>query len=427
MKEVLISTLNNTSLWGVIIASVFVISIGFILMKTNIFKKEWLPGFTSVIMNVSLPAIAVKGFMSDINMGKLKEQAWILLISFIFYFVLSLVAYLWMKFFYRKVPKSVENANEETIIGALSGTDEKDSPRDKALVMWMLLIFGSTITFGMPIADEFYKNTPSHDTALVSVNVFNIMQRVFCYTYCFMMIKGIRLNKQNVKKSLRSIALNPALIGTFVGLGLWLSQLIPGLGASSIPADIKFNLDPKTSIQLVSKAKFGTNMQPIFFDADNNKYIFNSAINNYQLTEINPTGWFDFKITLPYFYKIAAVLSELCTPLIWLTIGMKISESKLKSLFADKQAWLYSFLKLIVIQLIIFGSLFLLNYYGKITKVSAISIMIITATPPGAAPMAFVLNEKRASHFAVRASTLSTLLSLFIIPFWIIISEIVYI
>lgn len=122
----LVSTLTNVNLWGAIIASIVIIGLGYLLVKVKWFKSTWKAALVGVVMKVALPALALKGFMSDISLGLLQEQGIILGIAFGFYILLSLVAWLWTKYMPHKTPESVENAQENTIIGEMSETKTVD-------------------------------------------------------------------------------------------------------------------------------------------------------------------------------------------------------------------------------------------------------------------------------------------------------------
>lgn len=46
-----------------------------------------------------------------------------------------------------------------------------------------------------------------------------------------MIMAGLKLNKENLKKLIKTALLNPIIIATLLGLVFWLSQLTPGTGA----------------------------------------------------------------------------------------------------------------------------------------------------------------------------------------------------
>ncbi|MCT4469825.1 AEC family transporter [Mycoplasma sp. HS2188] len=381
---------------------------------------------SKIVLEIALPAIAIKGFMSSLTMQKLKEQAWILLISFLFYFILSIVSWLWIKCDW-KLPVFIKKSNSKSIVNTLARTSNGDIPRERVLTMWMLLIFGSTTTFGLPIITEFYRGTINEATSILSVSIFNVPQRMFLYTYCFMMFTGLKFNKKNMGNTLKKLATNTTLLITFIGLALWLTQLIPAIGEHSQAVSKTLNLANNESVLAVKKASYGVNFLPIYFDAEGSKYIYNIAKSIYERTTLTASGWMDAGVTMPYFKNIANMLASLCTPLVWLTVGMKMSESKLRAVFTDKWVWFYTIVKIVIIPLLMLGVMYsLYNSNHKVGAVAALSIVVVSATPPGAVPAAIALSYNKAPTFTARASALSTLASIVSLPIWIILCQLLF-
>ena len=54
-------------------------------------------------------------------------------------------------------------------------------------------------------------------------NIFNIAYRVFTYSYAFVKCQN-KMDKENLKKNMKEIFLNPIIIATFLGLFIWLFQ-----------------------------------------------------------------------------------------------------------------------------------------------------------------------------------------------------------
>ncbi|WP_051630104.1 AEC family transporter [Mycoplasma simbae] len=364
--------------------------------------------------------------MSSLTLNTLKEQAWILLISIAFYTLMSLISWLWIKYDW-KLPQFIKNANNKSFVGYLASTSNGDVPRERVMVMWMLLVFGMTTTFGIPVLSEFYRGSDYQSSAIISVSMFNLPQRIFLYTYCLSMITGLKINKNNIGTSIKKLATNSTLLITIIGFFLWVSQLIPGLGGNSIDTNAALILPDGSVVNSVKKATFGTNFMPIYFDAQNQGYIYDAAGGFYNKTNIVPSGWMNFKVTMPYLYNVATMLASLCTPIVWLTVGMKMGESSLKETFKDKYAWFYTIIKIFVIPAIMLGIMKLFNVYDEIGKVPSLSMIVAAATPPGAVPTALCLSYNKAPTFTARASALSTIVSLAMLPIWILISELVFV
>ncbi len=223
-KDTLVNVLTNVNLWGAIIATIFVISLGYILVKTKVFKADWKTALNNVVLKVALPALALKGFMTNCNQADLVQYGIVLGIGFGFYIFLILVAELWIKLFPKLLPKMVKRTNGQvqfqgnggTLAQQVTETGEISTTGDekRALVMWMMLIFGSTTFFGLQIIKSLYE----HKGGVITANLWNIPYRIFLYSYCFMAMGSIEFNKGNFAKSMKTAFLNPIVIATFVGL-----------------------------------------------------------------------------------------------------------------------------------------------------------------------------------------------------------------
>lgn len=379
IQDTFISVLSNTDLWGAIISTIFVISIGYLLVKIKVFKSSWKNVLNSVVLKVALPALAFTGFMQACTIKQLTEYGIILGVAFGFYIVLIVIAEIWIRFFPKLLPKIVQKANqnnsfenvkENILVKISNSTQSTEDTTKRALVMWMMLIFGSTTFFGMPIIKELYK-----EPGTISANLWNIPYRIFLYSYCFLVMSGLSFNKQNIAKSCKTAFLNPIVIATFLGLILWLTQLIPG--ASSFDK----NFTPGTK------------------------------------------GWFEWKVTMPYLHKPISTLGGLSSPLVWLSIGMTLATASLISAVKDKWVWIFSIEKLILIPLLVFAVMVGLVANGDVSKEVAISMVILAATPPATVAVAYSMQYKLCEKFSAQCSALCTLLAIIMIPLWIIISE----
>ncbi|TQC54051.1 hypothetical protein E1I18_01160 [Mycoplasmopsis mucosicanis] len=426
MSSVFKATITNSNLIGICVASILLISLGFLFVKKRIFNKTWIPAFSKLVLEVSLPAIAFRGFMSSMTIELLKQQAWIILISFVMHGVLCFLAWIWSKF-QHKIPAFIKNANSNSVLGTLSAKTDGDIPQQRVMVMFMLLVFGMTTTFGLPVLAEFYKGTPHQSNAIISASIYNFPQRIFLYTYGFIVLTGMKSSKQNFKKNMKVMLTNPTLLITFFGFVLWLLQLIPSLGAHEVMLNKPINIATQNGEIVVEKyANYGLWFQRIYIDQNNERYIYNFAQNLYTKTNLAPSGYMNFSTTIPFVFNVANMIAAICTPIVWFSVGMKMGESKLKHVFSDKWAWIYTIIKIIVMPAIILGILKALNNSGHIDKITGLSIVVIFSTPPGAVPTSLSLSHNQAPHFTARASALSTLASIIFIPTWIVISEVTF-
>ncbi len=386
IKQVLINTLSNVGLWSAICSTIIIIFLGFILFRFNVFKKEWKGALNTIVLKVALPALAFTGFMKPISIEELKSNGIILGLSFAFYGILSLIAYVWVKYFNYLVPKRFRVNKLQTNITDNSGVITNIVKDDmnvenvteyvsrRSLVMWMMLIFGSITSFGLPVIKQMYEA----EGGVIAANIWTIPFRIFLYSYCLMLMSNVKFSKETIKSSMKTIFLNPVVILTFLGLILWLTQLIPG--ASS------FN----------QNFKYGTH------------------------------GWFELKVTMPYIYQPINMLSAIMSPLIWFSIGITLAEANIKSAAKDRWVWIFSFQKLILIPLVIFSLMIPFVSNGSISKGVAISMVIFAAVPPATVVNAFSIQFKVCEKFASQCSALTTLLAIIAIPLWIVISDLTY-
>lgn len=386
IKQVLINTLSNVGLWSAICSTIIIIFLGFLLFKFNIFKKEWKNALNTIVLKVALPALAFTGFMKPISIEELKSNGIILGLSFGFYGLLSLIAYIWVKYFDFFVPKKFKSNKLQTNVIDNSGVitnivkdDMKvqnvtEDVSRRSLVMWMMLIFGSITSFGLPVIKQMYEA----EGGVIAANIWTIPFRIFLYSYCLMLMSNVRFSKETMKNSIKTIFLNPVVILTFLGLILWLTQLIPG--ASSFGQNFKH----------------GTH------------------------------GWFELKDTMPYIYQPINMLASIMSPLIWFSIGITLAESDIKSAVKDKWVWIFSFQKLFLIPLLIFALMVPFVSNESISKGVAISMVIFAAVPPATVVNAFSMQFKICEKFASECAALTTLLAILAIPLWIVISDLTY-
>lgn len=376
---ILQQTLTNVNLWAAICSTIGIIALGFLLVKVKVLKLEWKGILNAIVLKVALPALAITGFMNNISIKELSQQGIILGIGFAFYILLSVIAMVWVNFFPKLLPSKIKNkkmqlASQEGVVvnndqQMVTEVEDKTNAK-RALVMWMMLIFGSTTFFGLPIIQQLYPGN-----GVIAANLWNVPYRVFLYSFCFMVMAGVKFDKANIVKSAKTAFLNPIVIATFLGIILWLTQLIPG--ASS----------------------FGVN-----FTAGTN-------------------GWFNWKVTMPYFYKPINTVGGLSSPLVWLSIGITLAGSNLLLAAKDKWVWIFSLQKLILIPLIVFLVMLGLVQGGLVTKDVAIPMVIFAATPPATVVVAYSMQYKMCEQFSSQCSALSTLLAIIAIPLWVVIGD----
>ena len=183
--DIFIKTIETPKVNTVIFSSLFIILMGYYFRKKNIFGENLAKVLTNIILSVSLPALAFKSFMVDINHEMFHKGIGILIWSILVYIILILLS----KLMYIKY-------------------NDNDSLR-------VLTIFGATTTFGIPIVIAIY----GEQGALYS-SIFNIGYRIFLYSYAYVKMSDLKMTKDNFK----SMLLNPIIVATFLGLFIWIFQ-----------------------------------------------------------------------------------------------------------------------------------------------------------------------------------------------------------
>ncbi|ELL44763.1 malate permease [Spiroplasma melliferum IPMB4A] len=380
-----VDTLKAWGFWSAIIATMFVIFLGWFLTKRGTFKKDWETVLIKIVMVVGLPCLAFDGFMADTTVEQVKTQAAILLVGFLFYIILGIVA----KYFYIKYEQDVRDT------------------------LAMCTVFASTTFFGIPVVTALFEA----GQATLPANIFNIPYRVFLYSLGFIVMSKptqgqlatiaetktetivdakidptgyaqvkteIRAKKMaTVKANLKQIFVNPILIATIIGFIFWVTQLIPGI--EIVPDQ--------------NKIGSGRLFSPLRLDN-----------------------------TFPPLFKITKTLEGLCTPLAWLAIGMTLAKGKLREAMQDKKVWYGMIMKVILAPIIglvlaiIFAVIGKETGVWKLNSVGLTVIVIMLAAPPASVIVAYSIGYKKQPMLASNLTLVSTLFSIISLPFWVIIT-----
>lgn len=346
MLEIIKKTLTDNAIIGAIFSSVTIILLGFYLRKKEIINSSASKVLTKIVLTVSLPALAFTSFMKDINGEQLRQGLSILVWGFAIYILLIPIT----KIMYSKVKG------------------------DKQDVYRVLTIFGSTTFFGTPIVTAVYGAVGT-----MYSNIFNIAYRVFLYSYAFIKMSGTKMDKENFKKNMKEIFLNPIILATFFGLLIWLFQ-------DSLP-----------QVGVVVKEE----------------------VKNYAFLRIDQT--------LPWLYKPLTYLSNLASPLAWLSIGATLAEVPFKTAVAQKDAWGYSLIKVIAIPVINLVLLMVLSMTGilPVAFEGVATTVIMMAAPTATVAAAYAISFDREALFTSNCSLLSTVVAVVAMPVWIIALEII--
>lgn len=346
MLEIIKSTLTDNAILGAIFSSVSIILLGFYLRKREILNSAASKMLTKVVLTISLPALAFTSFMKDINGEQLKQGISILVWGFAIYILLIPIT----KIMYARVKG------------------------DKQDVYRVLTIFGSTTFFGTPIVTAVYGAVGT-----MYSNIFNIAYRVFLYSYAFIKMSGTKMDKENFKKNMKEIFLNPIILATFLGLFIWLFQ------------------DKLPQVSVVVKG------------------------------EVKQYAFLRLDQTLPWFYKSLDYLKALASPLAWISIGATLAEVPFKKAVAQKDAWGYSLIKVLLIPVINLALLVVVNKLGilPVSFEGMATTVIMMAAPTATVAAAYAISYDREALFTSNCSLLSTVVAVVAMPVWIIALEVI--
>lgn len=346
MLEIIQKTLTDNSIIGAIFSSILIIGLGFYLRKKEMINSMASKILTKIVLTVSLPALAFTSFMKDIDGEQLKQGISILIWGFAIYIILIPIT----KLIYSKVDG------------------------DKQVVYRVLTIFGSTTFFGTPIVTAVYGSIGT-----MYSNIFNIAYRVFLYSYAFIKMSGAKMDKENLKKNVKEIFLNPIIIATFLGLFIWLFQ------------------DILPQVQVTSK----------------------DVVENYAFLRLDKT--------IPWLYKPLTYLQSLSSPLAWLAIGATLAEVPFKKAVSQSDAWVYSLIKVVLIPVINLVILLILNMTGVLPVVfeGVATTVIMMAAPTATVAAAYAINFDKEAVFTSNCSLLSTVVAVVAMPIWIIVLELI--
>ncbi|MDT8715092.1 AEC family transporter [Clostridium sp. 19966] len=333
---------TNASIVGAIASSILIILLGFFLRKKEVFNKNTSKILSGVVLSAALPALAFDSFMQDINNDNLRQGMNLLFWGIAVYIILIAVT----KVIYLKFKG------------------------EKKEVLRVLTIFGSTTFFGIPITQAVYGAK-----GVMYASIFNIAYRIFLYSYAYMKMSGMKMDKNNIKKMIS----NPIIIATFLGLFVWVFQ-------KSLP-----------QISVVTNGKAA----------------------DYAFLRIDKTAI--------WLYTPLSYLEKLCSPLAWLSIGATLAEISLKQAISSKESWYYSFMKVVIVPVINIVILYFLNVTGilHISQIALATVVIAMATPTATVAAAYSISFDKEAVVTSNCSFLSTIFSIVCMPIWIIVLEVI--
>lgn len=364
-KNVL-EALTSVNLWIAIVKSLLIISIGFVLTKTKVLPDGTAKILTRVVMMISLPCLAFASFMTSIDVKSFNSALFAFIYGFIIYILLILISkflFLWIK----------------------------DSFKRK--VVSVLFVFGSTTFFGQPLILAVF---PS---AFNDSSMFNVAFRVFLYSYGYYAICGDSINQKsgnscndqedkekrkiNLKTTFKKIFLNPIIIATFLGFGLWALQLIG--------------------------------------DSSNTSNWWVVTVNGVNNIPVSGAFW-NISVSVPWLFQTINTLGSLSSPLVWIAIGCTLGKVSIREAAQDKIVWIYSILKVVFVPIINLVFLYLLNLIPGITVSfnTLVATTLMFAVPSGAVALSYCISCNKEAALASSCSLISTFVSVVLIPLYIV-------
>lgn len=343
-------TLTNVAIISSITSVILIILLGYYMRKRGTFGANFGKVLSKVVLSVALPALAFNSFMAPINNDTLRQGMNVLIWGILIYVILIFVTPLpYLKY-----------------------------KGDKRTTLSVLTIFGSTTFFGIPIVGAVLG-----PKGIMYSSIFNIGYRIFLYSYGYIRMSGLKMDKDNIKK----MFLNPVVIATFAGLILWLVQ-----------ANV-----PQVTVPIAANGAIvagGANHAVAFFRIDQ---------------------------TALWLFKPLQYLANLTSPLAWLSIGITLGSISLKEAASDRISWYYSFNKIIFVPLLNLVLLLILDitHIMPVDYTALATMCIMMATPTAAVTSAYAISFDHEAVMASNASLLSTIFAVIAMPFWIAALEVI--
>lgn len=334
--DIIAQIFTDQNFLGAILASIVFIFIGFLLRRTNIINEHGKKVINSVIMWVAIPCMAFCAFMSDFREEEFVSNILILVFDFVFYLIAILLSYL----IFCRVDKS------------------------KRKIIAIFVSIGQLTFVSTPILKAIYSNNVSD--VLIPASLMTIAFRFMTYIYAYITISEVKMTKETVGKTLKSIFLTPIMICMFTGLLIWLIQ------------------------------------------------------NHIWQVEVNGVSYGFLRIdkTCPALYKIFQFGDSMATPTCMLMIGVTLGESDFLCAIKNKLAWLIAFLRTILVPLVILALCLVLQatHLFSFNEYQLAALVIGNGAPVGAVVAAYCVNFKKEAYLASDSIFLSTIFCVISIP-----------
>ncbi|WP_338983737.1 AEC family transporter [Spiroplasma endosymbiont of Othius punctulatus] len=375
---------SSLPFWGVVVAAVLVIGIGYFFQKKNLIFKSWEKAIVKLVIYVGLPSLILKSFMTELS-GEdgFTEKMVMMCASLLFYVLITYGS----RLFFLKNNKDAQDT------------------------LSMTVAFSSAIYFGIPILSSLFESEYAAEINTYS-SVINVGYWLFmCSSAVYIVQKnnfpmstdveassakegevvrnGSIANKSR-KEIIISLLKNPIIIATVAGFIIWITQLIPGIKFMPVS---DWNAGSETNTEYYSILRFDM--------------------------------W------IPGVDKTLDLLKALATPLAWFSIGAVIANGDIKSAVKNKTVWWAFFLKMIIAPLFVILIFLAAAGIGDATgawKIPNLAFMlgvIMIAAPTANTVVGYAIAYEKEENLASQIATVTIIGGIITIPFWTVVSAVI--
>lgn len=173
-------------------------AIGYFLRAKNILKDDGESALIYILVNITTPAMVINAMNIDFSVDQLKKGIILLVLALVFEVFLIL-------------------------LGILASAKTEDIEIKKMIKYSVLFLNGGFM--GFPLAYQIFGSQ-----GLFYATMFHIPNTIFMWSYGISLLLG----KKKAENRLKSMLLNPGIIGVFIGLILYFSQLKLPLFATNL-------------------------------------------------------------------------------------------------------------------------------------------------------------------------------------------------
>lgn len=123
---------------------------------------------------------------------------------------------------------------------------------------------------------------------------------------------------------------------------------------------------------------------------------------------------------IPYLKNVAQSIAAMNSPIAMIIIGVYLTEVSIKNIFCKKETYICSVIRLVIIPLI---SLLLFKFIPIGTTTIKLALLIVLSAPVGSNVAMFAQKFKQSYTYAVEIVMLSTILSIVIMPLFILVAQ----